>query len=64
MLKESHAELLRDVDLIIQRVDLGPEKGVFHRLQAGPFPSRTKAQALCNGIHTKTPGQACLVVRR
>jgi cell division septation protein DedD len=58
-----HAEALRGMAPIYQRVDLGPGKGVFHRLQAGPFASRTAARALCRRIVDKAPGQACLVIR-
>ncbi len=59
----AHGQALAGKEPIYQRVDLGPGKGVFHRLQTGPFASRTAARALCRGIVEKTPRQACLVVR-
>ncbi len=37
------------VDLIpdVQEVDLGPERGIFYRLRAGPLRSREAAEKLC-----------------
>ncbi len=35
----------------VEQVDLGPGKGVFERLKAGPFYSRAAAEALCGKLH-------------
>ena len=35
------------------QIDLGEGKGVFHRLQAGPLPSRESADSLCNQLKAK-----------
>ena len=45
--------LLDPVDHYVMRIDLGEGKGVFHRLQAGPLPSRASADNLCNQLKTK-----------
>ncbi len=42
---------------IIRRVDLGPEKGIFYRLMAGPFKSLSDAEAVC--IQLKQNNQFC-----
>ncbi|NCO04326.1 MAG: hypothetical protein GW903_09065 [Alphaproteobacteria bacterium] len=44
----------------IQTKDLG-DKGVFHRIQAGPY-SKTTADKICADIKAKTPG-GCLVTQ-
>jgi hypothetical protein len=44
----------------VERADLGA-RGVFHRLQAGPF-DEARARALCEAIKAQRPG-GCLVVR-
>ncbi|MPY71864.1 MAG: hypothetical protein GEU92_17490 [Alphaproteobacteria bacterium] len=49
---------------IIEKADLGPGRGVFHRLQAGPFESRTQAAGLCARIRKTAPDQSCLPVRK
>jgi hypothetical protein len=46
-LKRAHKDLLTRVEPVIKRVDLGPGKGVYHRLQAGPLKGRADAVALC-----------------
>lgn len=42
---------------IIRRVDLGPDKGIFYRLMAGPFRSLSDAEAVC--IQLKQNNQFC-----
>lgn len=46
-------KLLGPVSHFIFQADLGAGKGVFHRLQAGPFPSRESADSLCNQLKVK-----------
>ncbi len=60
-LQGRHAELLGDLNLMLQRVDLG-EQGVFFRMQTGPFPSRTTAADMCRQI--KAVRMDCLVRER
>lgn len=42
----------------VERVDLGPKKGIFERLKAGPFSSRAEAQAVCEQL--RAAGQYCV----
>ncbi len=46
-------ELLGPVSHFVFQTDLGAAKGVFHRLQAGPLPSRESADSLCNQLKVK-----------
>ena len=48
-LKGRHAELLGDLNLMLQRVDLG-ERGIFFRMQTGPFPNITTARDMCQQL--------------
>ena len=48
---------LASLKSIIRRVDLGPEKGIFYRLMAGPFKSLSDAEAVC--IQLKQNNQFC-----
>lgn len=47
---------------IIARADLG-DRGVFHRLQAGPLKGRNAAHELCDRIRKAAPDQGCLPIR-
>jgi hypothetical protein len=60
-LQRAHPMLLGDKELAIQEVDLG-ERGIFYRVQAGFFPDRAGASALCQAL--KARQQDCLVVKR
>lgn len=48
---------LASLKSIIRRIDLGPEKGIFYRLMAGPFKSLSDAEAVC--IQLKQNNQFC-----
>ncbi len=56
----AHEDLLGGLEHQIVRADLGEEKGIFHRLQAGPMADSTTAKALCEKL--KVRDQGCLVV--
>ncbi|MCH8002543.1 MAG: SPOR domain-containing protein [Proteobacteria bacterium] len=60
-LQRAHPMLLGDRELTVQEVDLG-ERGIFYRVQAGFFPDRAGASALCRAL--KARQQDCLVVKR
>ncbi len=60
-LQRAHPMLLGDKELTIQEIDLG-ERGIFYRVQAGFFPDRAGASALCRAL--KARQQDCLVVKR
>jgi cell division septation protein DedD len=62
ILKEKHAELLGGFDLLVRRVDLGVEKGVWYRVLAGPFAARDAATQLCSRLRAAPKPADCLVV--
>lgn len=57
----SNRDLLGGLEASYSAVDLGAGKGVFHRLQAGPFADATAAQSACEALRTRNLG--CIVVR-
>lgn len=46
---------------LMERADLG-DKGIFYRLQAGPFSERAAAASVCDSL--KAQSQACVIVGR
>lgn len=54
-----HKSLLRGLKHGTRRVNLGPRKGVYYRLMAGPFASKGEAANLCRKL--KRRGQYCEV---
>lgn len=60
-LRKRNSDLLGDLDLSVMRADLGPDKGVFFRLRAGPLANEAAAQTLCQKLSERKIG--CLVVR-
>jgi len=59
-LRGRYPDLLSDLTLRIQRVDLGAERGVFHRIQGGML-SEQGAENTCAVL--KARNQPCLLVR-
>ena len=49
--------LLGQVKPVIRRIDLGPERGVFYRLMAGPYNSLAAAETACQAL--KQNNQFC-----
>jgi hypothetical protein len=60
-ISQRYSDLLGGLEPAIERADLG-DRGVYHRLQAGPLPDRASASALCAKL--KAQGQDCIVVSR
>jgi len=60
-LRQRNSDLLGSLDLSVMRADLGPDKGVFFRLRAGPLTNEAAAQTLCQKLSERKIG--CLVVR-
>ena len=58
-LKFKFKKLLSEWGVDIVQKDLG-KKGVFHRIQVGPFPSKEKAQATCKNLSKQ--GGACFLI--
>ncbi|MDE0175351.1 MAG: SPOR domain-containing protein [Defluviicoccus sp.] len=61
-LRTRHSDLLSGLGLAVEKKDLGPPKGVYYRLLAGPVSDRKKALRLCADLEKRNVG--CLVVRR
>ncbi len=59
-LSRANPSLLRGLKPSVIRVDLGADKGIFYRLQAGPIPDRETADTLC--VELKRQKVGCLVV--
>ena len=57
-LSSRHADLLSDWSPTVRSVDLG-SRGVWHRVQFGPIPSRVDAMAICARL--RSLGRDCLV---
>lgn len=60
-LKASHPDVLGRLSARFEAIDLGG-RGVWTRVQAGPFPSRDEAAAVCSGIGA--PARWCVVADR
>ena len=60
ILSTKHSDLLAGFNYAIAEVDLGAEKGIYHRLEAGPARLLAEVQALCAQI--KARGDNCVVV--
>lgn len=59
-LKKTHPTVLGRLSLNVEKADLG-QKGVYYRIQAGPFADRAAADAACQEL-TKQKA-SCLVIR-
>ncbi|MCH7693630.1 MAG: SPOR domain-containing protein [Proteobacteria bacterium] len=60
-LRRKNTDLLGKLALSVVRADLGPKKGVFFRLRAGPLADEAAARALCTKLASRKVG--CLIVR-
>ena len=54
--------LLTGVVGMVQKADFGGAKGVFHRLIAGPFATRAKAEVFCQAIGKRRANCFVLVI--
>ncbi len=61
-LKRKYPNILGGMEHRLQMIDFGAEKGVFYRLQAGGFETRSAAIDVCARLRARDQG--CLVVRR
>ena len=60
-LKRANPDLFNGLAPSVVRVDLGVEKGVYYRLQAGPLAGQAQAADLCDRAKSRKLG--CLVVK-
>ncbi|MFP6689441.1 MAG: tetratricopeptide repeat protein [Alphaproteobacteria bacterium] len=58
---KKHDDLLGAFNYAVAEVDLGADKGIYHRLEAGPAGSLNEAAAIC--VEIKARGDSCVVVR-
>ncbi len=59
-IRASALDLLQDVEPVIQRSDLGPEKGIYFRLRT-ERSSKESANQLCSALQAR--GLSCLTIR-
>ena len=52
-LKQRHEDLLGDLPPRVHEVDLGPGKGIYFRIEAGPLNDPESAEALCEKLKTR-----------
>lgn len=53
LLFASNGDLLGAMSHRVLEVDLGPDKGIFYRLLAGPLPDRAAADSLCRALKSR-----------
>ena len=52
-LKKRHGDLLGNLSSRVNEVDLGPGKGVYFRVEAGPLRDQKSAVELCKKLKTR-----------
>ncbi|MDA1091232.1 MAG: SPOR domain-containing protein [Proteobacteria bacterium] len=60
-LKTKNKDLLGSLGLTVTMADLGPGKGIFYRLRAGPIASEAAARTLCQQLTKRQIG--CLIIK-
>ncbi len=60
-LRTKHLDLLGDLGLSVTKADLGPAKGIYYRLRAGPLPDENQARRLCKQLAERQIG--CLIIK-
>ena len=60
-LQRKNRELLGDLQLSIEKADLGAKKGIYYRLRAGPVADAAAAKSLCAALKKRKVD--CLIVR-
>ncbi len=52
-LRRAHREVLDNLESEITKVDLGPRKGIFYRLKAGPVADKAAAAEVCRKLKSR-----------
>lgn len=60
ILRKRFAKTLGPLNFAVARTDLGPDKGIYYRLEAGPLGSAQEAGAICREIESR--GESCVTV--
>jgi hypothetical protein len=55
-------DLFGRLQVLIKRVDLGAESGVWYRVFGGPLPDRGIAENICTELVSRSPDDSCMVV--
>ncbi len=53
ILRERYPDLLGPLELNLAEIDLGPDKGIWIRVRAGPFADVISAEALCDDLRAR-----------
>jgi len=62
-LQDEHKDVLNQLSANFTRVDLGANKGIFYRVQAGDFANKEEAQNVCNKLKSQNSNAGCLIVK-
>ncbi len=62
-LQGEHKGVLNQLSANFTRVDLGANKGIFYRVQAGDFANKEEAQNVCNKLKSQNSNAGCLIVK-
>lgn len=60
-LRTKNLDLLGNLGLTVTKADLGPAKGIFYRLRAGPLSDESSARSLCKQLAERKIG--CLIIK-
>ena len=60
-LRSKHLDLLGDLGLTVTKADLGPARGIYYRLRAGPISDEAEARRLCKRLAERQVG--CLIIK-
>ncbi|MFQ5765475.1 MAG: SPOR domain-containing protein [Rhodospirillales bacterium] len=60
-LRGKHKDLLGNLGLRVTKADLGPTRGIFYRLRAGPLSDEAAARQLCQELAKRQVG--CLIIK-
>ena len=52
-LRRAHREILDNLESEITKVNLGPRKGIFYRLKAGPVADKAAAAEVCRKLKSR-----------
>ena len=61
ILANKYIDLLGSLNYALAEVNLGAEKGIYHRLEAGPLGSLAEAQIICAKIQSRK--DSCITVK-
>lgn len=60
--RSKYSDILGEFNYQVVEVDLGVDKGIWYRVQAGPIASQSSAKDICRQL--KEAGSGCIVVRK